>query len=142
MSEAKKTPLYNAHVALGAKMVEFAGWQMPIQYVGLKEEHLHVRSSVGIFDVSHMGEIRFKGPQALGSLQWLTSNDVSKLESGQAQYSLLPNNTGGLVDDIIVYCLEKNNDYLVCVNAANKDKDFSWMVKNNKNAGPTLRCSM
>lgn len=129
-----KTPLNENHKKRGARMVSFAGWEMPIQYTQLKEEHNCVRTKVGLFDVSHMGEIRFKGPQALASLQWLTTNDVSKLEAGQAQYSLLPNATGGLVDDIIVYCLEKNNDYLVCVNASNKDKDFDWMTKNNKGA--------
>ena len=133
-STIRKTPLNESHKKLGAKMVSFAGWEMPIQYTQLKEEHHTVRKAVGLFDVSHMGEVRFKGPEALNTLQWLTTNDVSKLESGQAQYSLLPNATGGLVDDIIVYCLEKNNDYLVCVNAANKDKDFVWMTQNNRGA--------
>lgn len=136
-STTQKTPLNDNHKKLGAKMVSFAGWEMPIQYTQLKEEHHAVRKAVGLFDVSHMGEVRFKGPEALNTLQWLTTNDVSKLESGQAQYSLLPNATGGLVDDIIVYCLEKNNDYLVCVNAANKDKDFAWMTKNNRGAQVT-----
>ncbi len=135
--EIKKTPLNENHKKLGARMVSFAGWEMPIQYSQLKEEHFAVRNSVGLFDVSHMGEIRFKGPKALVSLQWLTTNDVSKLETGQAHYSLLPNSTGGLVDDIIVYCLEKNNDYLVCVNASNKDKDFDWMTKHNRGANLT-----
>lgn len=132
--ENKKTPLNDNHKKLGAKMVGFAGWEMPIQYTQLKEEHHTVRTAVGLFDVSHMGEIRFKGPNALTTLQWLTTNDVAKLDAGQAQYSLLPNATGGLVDDIIVYCLEKNRDYLVCVNASNKDKDFDWMTKNNRGA--------
>lgn len=136
-ADSKKTPLNENHKRRGAKMVSFAGWEMPIQYTQLKEEHHSVRNHVGLFDVSHMGEIRFKGPSALSSLQWLTTNDVAKLEAGQAQYSLLPNATGGLVDDIIVYCLEKNSDYLVCVNASNKDKDFDWMVKNNKGAQVT-----
>ncbi len=115
-------------------MVDFAGWYMPVQYVGLREEHNTVRNNVGLFDVSHMGEVRFKGPEALNTLEWLTTNDVSRLNDGEAQYSLLPNDTGGLVDDIIVYCLKKNEDYLVCVNASNKDKDFQWMTKNNKGA--------
>lgn len=132
-----KTPLAAEHEKLGARMVEFAGWYMPVQYKGLREEHMNVRENVGLFDVSHMGEIRFKGPQALATLEWLTTNDVSKLNPGEAQYSLLPNENGGLVDDIIVYCLEKNADYLVCVNAANKDKDFQWMLKNNKGADIT-----
>lgn len=130
----KKTSLNDNHKKLGARMVSFAGWEMPIQYSQLKEEHHAVRTAVGLFDVSHMGEIRFKGPEALSTLQWLTTNDVSKLDNGQAQYSLLPNATGGLVDDIIVYCLEKNSDYLVCVNASNKDKDYDWMKKNNRGA--------
>ncbi len=129
-----KTPLSEEHVKLGAKMVDFAGWLMPIQYTNLRQEHDCVRNSVGLFDVSHMGEIRFKGPQALATLEWLTTNDVSKLNSSEAQYSLLPNEQGGLVDDIIVYCVEKNQDYLVCVNASNKDKDFEWIQKHNKGA--------
>jgi aminomethyltransferase len=130
----KKTPLAAEHVALGARMVDFAGWWMPVQYKGLREEHDNVRSQVGLFDVSHMGEVRFKGPNALESLQWLTTNDVAKLGDNEAHYSLLPNFEGGLVDDIIVYCLKKNEDYLVCVNASNADKDFAWMMKNNKGA--------
>lgn len=135
--QVKRTPLYNEHLKLKAKMVEFAGWEMPIQYSQLKEEHLNVRKNVGIFDVSHMGEIKVKGKDALKTLQWLTTNDVSKLSPGEAQYSLLPNFDGGLVDDIIVYCLEKESHYLVCVNASNKDKDFQWMIKNNKGADIT-----
>ena len=130
----KKTPLYDDHVQLGARIVEFAGWQMPIQYKGLKEEHLNVRQNVGLFDVSHMGEFRVKGPKALETLQWLTTNNVAALEEDQAQYSLLPNKDGGLVDDIIVYCLKKNEDYLVCVNAANIDKDWKHFQENNKGA--------
>ena len=132
-----KTPLYDEHLKLGARMVDFAGWIMPIQYEGLKEEHAYTRNHVGLFDVSHMGEIRVKGPKAVESLQWLTTNDVAALENGQAHYSMLPNFEGGLVDDIFVYCLEKNADYLVCVNASNKDKDFAWMTKNNKGADMT-----
>lgn len=129
-----KTALAEEHLKLNAKMVEFAGWWMPIQYKGLREEHQCVRTQVGLFDVSHMGEIRFQGPEALASLQWLTTNDVGRLNNSEAQYSLLPNHSGGLVDDIIVYCIEKNSDYLVCVNAANKDKDLKWMLENNKGA--------
>ncbi|MGZ5278876.1 MAG: glycine cleavage system aminomethyltransferase GcvT [Pseudobdellovibrionaceae bacterium] len=135
MSDAVlKTPLADEHIKLGARMVDFAGWLMPIQYKGLREEHDCVRKNVGLFDVSHMGEVRVKGPKALETLEWLTTNDVSKLNNFEAQYSLLPNDQGGLVDDIIVYCIEKNQDYLVCVNAANKDKDFQWMQKHNKGA--------
>ncbi len=134
MSAVKKTPLADRHAELGGKMVDFAGWWMPVQYKGLKEEHLHTRQAVGLFDVSHMGEVRVRGPQSLAALQWLTTNDVSKLENGQAHYSLLLNADGGIVDDIIVYCLKKSEDYLVCVNASNKDKDFQWMLKNNQGA--------
>lgn len=141
MSDLKKTPLCEEHVKLGAKMVDFAGWYMPVQYSGLKEEHLNVRKNVGLFDVSHMGEIRVKGPKALETLQWLTTNDVSKLNAGEAQYSLLPNDRGGLVDDIYVYCLEKNQDYLVCVNASNSDKDWAWFQKNNRGADMTNESS-
>ncbi|MFN8845226.1 MAG: glycine cleavage system aminomethyltransferase GcvT [Bdellovibrionales bacterium] len=130
----QRTPLFQNHLDLKAKMVEFAGWEMPIQYTGLKEEHLCVRNHVGLFDVSHMGEIRVRGPKAVESLQWLTTNNVAALENNQAQYSLLPNAEGGLVDDIIVYCLEKNQDYLVCVNAANEIKDWEHIQKNNRGA--------
>lgn len=130
----QQTALYSEHLRLNAKMVEFAGWQMPIQYLGLRQEHLATRTQAGLFDVSHMGEIRVRGAQALASLQWMTSNDVAKLKQGEAQYSLLTLPTGGVVDDIIVYCLEPNADYLVCVNAANCAKDWEWMQKNNRGA--------
>jgi aminomethyltransferase len=129
-----QTSLHDEHVKLNGRMVDFAGWHMPVQYEGVIEEHERVRKNVGLFDVSHMGEIFFRGPKALESLQWLTTNDVSKLENGQAHYSLLPNEEGGLVDDIIVYCVEKNATYLVCVNASNADKDFEWMKNHNKGA--------
>lgn len=137
-----KTPLYNEHLKLNARMVDFAGWNMPIQYTNLKDEHNATRNHIGLFDVSHMGEIRVKGPHAVSTLQWLTTNDVSKLNQGQAQYGLLPNDTGGLVDDLFIYCLKKDEDYLVCVNASNKDKDFQWMLKNNKNAVITDESSL
>lgn len=130
----RKTPLFDEHVKAGAKIVEFAGWQMPVDYFGIRQEHLHVRQKVGLFDVSHMGEIRVQGPRSLETLQWLTSNDVSKIDAGQAQYGLLTNTNGGVVDDLIIYCLEKNKDYLVCVNAANTDKDWNWFLENNKGA--------
>ena len=133
----QKTPLFDEHKKLNGRIVEFAGWQMPVQYTGLKEEHKATREHVGLFDVSHMGEIRVKGPKAVETLQWLTTNDVSVLNNGQAQYGLLPNDNGGLVDDLFIYCLEKNTDYLVCVNASNKDKDFAWFIKNNKGADIT-----
>jgi aminomethyltransferase len=134
MSEVQKTPLHSEHERLGGKMVEFAGWHMPVEFEGLRAEHKTVRENVGLFDVSHMGEIWFRGPRSLESLQWLTSNDVSTLQTGKAHYSLLTNHQGGIVDDILIYCLKPNDLYLVCVNAANIDKDFQWMVDNNKGA--------
>ena len=122
------TPLKDEHIALGAKMVDFAGWLMPVEYRGLRQEHVGCRERVGLFDVSHMGEVRVRGERALETAQWLTSNDVVRLERpGQAQYSLLTNETGGIVDDVIVYCLDRGHDYLFCVNAANVAKDFAWM---------------
>ena len=133
-SNLKVTPLKDEHVKAAAKMVDFAGWYMPVEYKGLRHEHQVVREKVGLFDVSHMGEIRIRGPKALQTVEWLTTNDVSRLENGQAQYTLLPNAEGGVVDDLIVYCVEKNQDYLLCVNASNTDKDFAWMVKNNRGA--------
>ncbi len=136
-NEVLKTPLAQQHVDSGARMVDFAGWWMPVQYQGLIAEHLMVRKSGGFFDVSHMGEIRVRGPQALATLQYLTTNDVAKLKAGDAQYSLLPNDRGGLVDDIIVYCLEPNQDYLVCVNASNTENDWNWMVERNRGADLT-----
>ena len=130
----KFTPLKSEHESAHAKMVEFAGWFMPVEYFGIRAEHAHVRNKVGLFDVSHMGEIRVRGSRALETLQWLTTNDVSKLANGSAQYSLLPNEAGGLVDDVIVYCIEAGRDYLVCVNAANTDKDWEWFQTHNRGA--------
>lgn len=134
MTQVKSTPLKEEHEKLGAKMVEFAGWYMPVQYEGLKQEHLNVRENVGLFDVSHMGEIRLKGPKALETLEWLTSNQVSKLKEGEAQYSLLTNEHGGVVDDLIIYCFQPNEDYLLCVNAANIEKDYQWILNHNLGA--------
>lgn len=131
---AQKTALNAEHIKLGAKMVPFAGWEMPVQYEGIRQEHQRVRSSVGLFDVSHMGEIEVVGNKSLETLQWLTSNDVSKLESGQAHYSLLTNENGGIVDDLIVYCLIPEEHYLLCVNASNTDKDWAHIQANNKGA--------
>jgi aminomethyltransferase len=130
----QETPLRSTHEASGAKMVPFAGWYMPVQYKGLKEEHLAVRENVGLFDVSHMGEIRVKGPKSLETLQWITTNDVSKLKAGDAQYSLFPNPQGGIVDDLFIYCMKPGEDYLLCVNASNADKDFAYVVANNRGA--------
>lgn len=134
---AKSTPLESVHIKNGGRMVDFAGWNMPVQFEGLRQEHHRVREHVGLFDVSHMGEIRVRGDNALASLEWMTTNFVESLEPGKAQYSLLSNHDGGIVDDIIVYCLEKNSDYLVCVNAANIEKDFQWVLENNKGADIT-----
>lgn len=130
----QETKLRKTHESHGAKMVPFAGWFMPVQYKGLKEEHLAVREHVGLFDVSHMGEIRVKGPKSLETLQWITTNDVSKLKAGDAQYSLFPNEQGGIVDDLFIYCMTPGEDYLLCVNASNADKDFAYVVANNRGA--------
>jgi aminomethyltransferase len=134
MAELKRTPLYEQHLKSKARMVPFAGWEMPVQYVGLKDEHMNVRTNVGLFDVSHMGEIFFRGPEAVESLDFMTTNAVSKLEEGKAHYSLIPNEHGGIVDDIIIYCLKKNQEYLVCVNASNIEKDYAHFLKYNRGA--------
>lgn len=126
----KKTPFTDKHIALGAKMHEFAGYNMPIEYSGIIDEHKAVVESVGVFDVSHMGEIWVKGSQALPFLQRVTTNDVSKLEIGKAQYTCLTNQHGGIIDDIIVYYYETEK-YMLVVNASNIEKDWNWLVKNN-----------
>ncbi len=128
--ETKTIPLNNLHEKLGAKMVPFAGYNMPVRYSSDIEEHNTVRQGVGVFDVSHMGEFTLKGPHALDLIQRVTSNDASKLIDGQAQYSCLPNETGGIVDDLIVYKI-KDNDYLLVVNASNIEKDWNWISKFN-----------
>ncbi len=132
--EINYVPLNAIHEKLGAKMVPFAGYNMPVRYSSDIEEHMTVRNGVGVFDVSHMGEFTIKGPHALDLIQRVTSNDASKLVDGQAQYSCLPNETGGIVDDLIVYKV-KDNDYLLVVNASNIEKDWNWISKfNNKGA--------
>jgi aminomethyltransferase len=128
--ELKKVALNDVHEKLGAKMVPFAGYNMPVRYSSDIEEHMTVRKSVGVFDVSHMGEFKIEGPDALDLIQRVTSNDASKLIDGQAQYSCLPNETGGIVDDLIIYKV-KDNDYLVVVNASNIEKDWNWISKFN-----------
>lgn len=128
--EMKFVPLNAVHEKLGAKMVPFAGYNMPVRYSSDIEEHMTVRNGVGVFDVSHMGEFTIKGPHALDLIQRVTSNDASKLIDGQAQYSCLPNEMGGIVDDLIVYKL-KDNDYLLVVNASNIEKDWNWITKYN-----------
>ncbi|CAN5887785.1 glycine cleavage system aminomethyltransferase GcvT [soil metagenome] len=127
----KNTPFTEKHIALGAKMAEFAGFNMPISYAGINEEHAAVRNKAGVFDVSHMGEFIVKGPQALDLIQRITTNDASKLTRGKAQYSCLPNNEGGIVDDLLVYCMEENNSYMLVVNAGNIEKDWNWIVQHN-----------
>lgn len=127
----KNTPFTAKHVALGAKMAEFAGYNMPISYSGINEEHHTVRQNAGVFDVSHMGEFLLHGPKALDLIQRVTSNDASKLTAGKAQYSCLPNEQGGIVDDLIVYCLKENEEYMLVVNASNIEKDWNWISERN-----------
>ncbi|MBP9016713.1 MAG: glycine cleavage system aminomethyltransferase GcvT [Paludibacteraceae bacterium] len=126
----KITPFTHFHIALGAKMTEFAGFYMPIEYTGINEEHLTVRQAAGVFDVSHMGEFLIKGANALAFLQKMTTNDVSALSVGKAQYSCFPNGKGGIVDDLLVYRLAEEK-YLLVVNAANIEKDWDWCLQNN-----------
>ena len=127
----KNTPFTQKHIDLGAKMAEFAGYNMPISYSGINEEHQAVRRNAGVFDVSHMGEFILRGEGALDLIQRVTSNDASKLAAGKAQYSCLPNEQGGIVDDLLIYCIEENKVYMVVVNASNIEKDWNWFVKHN-----------
>ena len=133
----KDTVLSNTHTALGAKMVPFAGYNMPVQYEGINIEHETVRNAVGVFDVSHMGEFLIEGPNALDLIQKVSSNDASKLEIGKAQYSCLPNDDGGVVDDLIIYKVEKEA-YLLVVNASNIEKDWNWITSKN-DVGANMR---
>lgn len=127
----KSTAFTDKHIALGAKMAEFAGYNMPISYTGINDEHAAVRNNAGIFDVSHMGEFILKGQYALDLIQRVTTNDASKLTVGKAQYSSLTNLNGGLVDDLIVYCLKEDAEYMLVVNAANIEKDWNWIKSHN-----------
>ncbi len=127
----KNTPFTQKHIDLGAKMAGFAGYNMPISYSGINDEHATVRNNAGVFDVSHMGEFILKGENALDLIQRTTSNDASKLTVGKAQYSCLPNKDGGIVDDLIVYCLEENKAYMLVVNASNIEKDWNWIQQFN-----------
>lgn len=127
----KNTPFTDKHIALGAKMAEFAGYNMPISYSGINDEHAAIRKNAGVFDVSHMGEFILKGENALDLIQRVTSNDAAKLKNGQAQYSCLPNDKAGIVDDLLVYCIEENKVYMLVVNAANIEKDWNWISKYN-----------
>ncbi len=130
----KSTPFTSKHIALGAKMAEFAGYNMPISYTGINDEHAAVRNNAGVFDVSHMGEFILKGENALDLIQRVTTNDASKLTNGKAQYSCLPNEKGGIVDDLLVYCIEEGKAYMLVVNASNIEKDWNWIQQfNTKN---------
>jgi len=126
----KSIALSDKHIALGAKMIEFAGYNMPVSYSGLNDEHATVRNAVGVFDVSHMGEFILKGDNALDLIQRVTSNDASVLTDGKAQYSCLPNGKGGIVDDLLVYCIDEKT-YMLVVNASNIDKDWNWISSHN-----------
>ncbi len=126
----KKTPLYNEHKQLNAKLIDFGGFEMPVQYEGIKQEHIAVREKAGLFDVSHMGEFFIRGPHALDLIQKVTVNDASKLEPGKAQYTTMCYESGGIVDDLIVYMLDEN-EYMLVVNASNIEKDFEWISSHN-----------
>jgi aminomethyltransferase len=137
MSELKRTPLYDEHRALGAKLVPFAGYEMPVQYAtGITAEHNAVRVGAGIFDVSHMGEVEVRGERALDFVQYVTTNDASRIEVGQAQYSTLPNEQGRLLDDLLVYRFPEH--FLLVVNASNRDRDVAWMGRHAERFGVTL----
>jgi aminomethyltransferase len=125
-----QTPFYNIHKQAGAKLIDFGGWEMPVQYAGIKDEHNAVRNSVGMFDVSHMGEFFVSGPEALDLIQHVTINDASKLNPGKAQYSAMCYQDGGIVDDLLVYMLAQN-EYMLVVNASNIEKDFEWIDEHN-----------
>jgi aminomethyltransferase len=126
----RRTPFHAFHKEAGARLVDFGGWEMPVQYTGILEEHHGCRARVGLFDVSHMGEVRILGPRALAAVQHLVTNDAAKLVDGQAMYTAMCNERGGIVDDLIVYRFGAE-DYLICVNAANRDKDLAWMRAHN-----------
>ncbi len=134
----KKTALFDKHVALGAKIVPFAGFEMPVQYSGVTEEHLAVREKVGIFDVSHMGQFFVEGPSAKSLLQFVGTNNIENLKDGKAQYTCMPNGNGGIVDDLIIYKI-KDEQYFVVVNASNIEKDWEHLSKHNEKFGATLR---
>jgi len=137
MQTLLRTPLYERHVALGARMVPFAGWEMPVQYEGVIPEHKAVRQDCGIFDVSHMGRFEFEGPRVPAALQRLLSNDIEKVDDGGAQYTLLTNESGGIIDDLIVYRVEGGRFFLI-VNASNREADFAW-IEGHGGAGTDLR---
>jgi aminomethyltransferase len=134
----KKTALYNKHLEAGAKITDFAGYEMPVSYKGIVEEHMAVRHAAGIFDVSHMGEFMVSGPNAKALLEYICSNDISSLRPGKALYAYLPNEKGGIIDDLLVYCLGEEN-YMAVVNASNIEKDWNWFVKQNEKFGADLK---
>jgi len=137
MQTLLRTPLYDRHVQLGARLVPFAGWEMPVQYQGVIPEHLAVRQDCGVFDVSHMGELEVEGPRARELLQALLSNDLDRIEPGKAQYTLLTNEEGGIVDDLIVYERDPER-FLLIVNASNREADFAW-IREREISGSTVR---
>ena len=126
-----KTPLHHEHENLKAKMVDFHGWDMPVWYTGIKEEHMATRRHAGLFDVSHMGEIEVKGEKAVRYLDHLLTRDIASMNQGQALYTFLLNVRGGIIDDLFIYCMELRQRYLLCINSANSDKDYRWMLKQN-----------
>jgi aminomethyltransferase len=129
LSDLKRTPLHQAHVEAGARLIDFGGWEMPVQYKGIKKEHAAVREAVGLFDVSHMGEVRLRGEKAAQAVQRVITNNVGKLEDGAALYTVMCYENGGIVDDCIVYRVSADN-FLIVVNASNADKDFAWIRDN------------
>ncbi|WP_067728068.1 glycine cleavage system aminomethyltransferase GcvT [Oceanobacillus damuensis] len=131
MSDLKRTPLFPEYEKQGGKTIDFGGWDLPVQFSGIKKEHEATRTKAGLFDVSHMGEISVKGPKSLEFLQYLLTNDASKLVPTRAQYTIMCYEDGGTVDDLIVYMLEEDN-YLLVVNAANTEKDYEWLIQNNQ----------
>src|SRR4051812_23137770 len=135
---ARRTPLYEAHKKLGAKLVEFAGWDMPVQYSSLIAEHEAVRTAAGLFDVSHMGEVEFIGPGALEAANRLITNDLARIADGQAAYAGLLNERGGFVDDVVAYRFSPERIF-ICVNAGNREKNFDWMKSHAKGVAPVNR---
>jgi aminomethyltransferase len=136
----KRTVFYDAHLKMGGKMVSFAGYEMPLEFSGVSSEHIHVRKKVGVFDISHMGEIYVKGENARSFVQQMTSNDVNRLKPGKIQYSCFPNGRGGIVDDLLVYMIEQD-DFLLVVNASNIQKDWNWLLENNSLGAELINAS-
>ena len=136
----RRTPLYEAHRSLGARLIEFGGWEMPVHYSGILAEHRAVRTQAGLFDLSHMGEIEIAGPRALEVCQELLVTDVARVQLWQAQYSVLCYPNGGCVDDVIVYRVDDDR-YLLCVNAANIEKDWNWITDHNRGRAQIKDCS-